>query len=91
MMGRWEEVLWKEFNKLNPVDRFVTAGQWTGEITHELLTKLAEARRLAVLEGVNSGMDPVAFAEMAGAAPNAVKRLLEDARVIARRRTEEAA
>jgi DNA-directed RNA polymerase specialized sigma24 family protein len=79
-MTTWEDALWAELDALPPAERFIVAGEWTSDITHSLLTDLADARRSAVLEAVDAGTDATAFAEQVGASHQAVRRFLADAR-----------
>lgn len=81
----WEDVLWQEMNELPPADRFIELGKLNTFISQVLLTRIATARRLAVAEALapdaeGNKIDVITFAEMVGAGPNAIKRLVDDAR-----------
>lgn len=82
--SKWEETLWEELAELEPSARFLKAGEWITSLTHGLLPELSKSRRLAIVESVESGIEPARFAELVGSRPTTIVRLLEEGRAMRR-------
>ena len=86
-MSKWEDVLWEELDNSSLPAQYQLTSKYIYTMS-KVLAQLGVRRREVILQALqeNPEMDAVQFAEEAGASSNAIKRLLSDARSMARHR-----
>jgi hypothetical protein len=88
----WEDVLWGQIEATDGPDRIVLVSDMITRIMRDLLTELANTRRLTAVELIEAGgFSATSLAETIGARPGTVARLVEEGRRLRRRNSEVAA
>lgn len=81
MDPKWKEAMYEELATMPLVDQVVATGDWITLMTQELLPRLAQIRRSAIVSILaDEEWDPVRLAETIGSRPGAIKRLAEEGR-----------
>lgn len=87
----WEAQLWEEIDSMNGPDKIVMVSDVITRIMRDILTQLANTRRLTAVYLIESGeFTATKLAETIGARPGTVSRLVEEGRRLRRQEEIEA-
>lgn len=87
----WEDQLWTEIEAKTGPDKIIMVGDVITRMMRDILTQLANTRRLTAVALVESGQyTATRLAETIGARPGTVTRLVEEGRRLRRRDEAEA-
>lgn len=77
----WKDQLWAELNEKDAIEQITLTGLWITDLTQEVLPRLGNERRQAVLSALATpGMDATRLAEMIGSRRSTITRLAEEGR-----------
>lgn len=84
----WQEQMNNELAAMDPIQRIRATGEWIAEMTQEILPRLGEQRREAILAALEADeeMDPYRLAEIVGGRGGTFARLAGEARTARKRR-----
>lgn len=81
----WQETMWKALEEMAPLERFVACGAWITEMQQDLVPRLADSRRLALVEAAEANdNDYLELAEKVGTRKATVERLVNEGRAVRR-------